>query len=163
MHEADRSQEAAVHTKPEVKRSGWRIMSWRRKVFEAFFWVAGKISRPAGALATDPKIFFIIQRSHIGDLLVNTPLLEALRKLYPRARIVAGVGKWNLEVLANNPNIDETIAVNVPWNNMFVSPKGLRAALQYIFRSEEVRSLRKRRFVLGIDAIGTDRKSTRLN
>lgn len=54
---------------------------------------------------TKPK-FLIVNSANIGDLLVSTPTIAALRKAYPNARIDAFVNSYNAPVIANNPDID---------------------------------------------------------
>jgi len=46
----------------------------------------------------------------LADLLVSTPLFEALRTRFPAARIVAGIGDWNRPILQNNPYVTEVLS-----------------------------------------------------
>lgn len=50
--------------------------------------------------------FLVINNANIGDLLVSTPTISALRSAYPTARIDAFVNSYNAPVIANNPDID---------------------------------------------------------
>ncbi len=103
-----------------------------------------------------PQSIFLIQPSHIGDLLVDTPLFATLHARYPGAKLVVGTGRWNFETIRNNPHVDEVIEVNCPWNNIFVNPKTLRAGFRFVAPSSPVvGALRARKFDLGIDLIGT--------
>jgi len=52
-----------------------------------------------------PRIL-IIRRDNIGDLVCTTPLIRALRAQLPDAYIAALVTKYNLAVMAGNPDID---------------------------------------------------------
>jgi ADP-heptose:LPS heptosyltransferase len=52
-----------------------------------------------------PRIL-IIRRDNIGDLVCTTPLIRALRVQLPEAYIAALVTKYNLAVMAGNPDID---------------------------------------------------------
>ncbi len=52
-----------------------------------------------------PRIL-VVRRENIGDLVCTTPLLSALRRQLPAARIVALVTRYNEAVLAGNPDID---------------------------------------------------------
>lgn len=54
-----------------------------------------------------PKSILVIRRDNIGDLLLSTPLISALRHHYPAARLCALVNSYNAPVLADNPNLDE--------------------------------------------------------
>src|SRR5437016_4067007 len=134
--------------KSHPRRRGLLQMSWKRKVFELAFWCAGKVSTPAAMRADQPRSIFIIQPSHIGDLLIVTPLFEAIRKLFPTARIVVGVGSWNEEVLKNNPHVSEVVPIDVPWNNRFV-PRRPWSPISYMLFGNEVQRLRASKFDMG--------------
>jgi lipopolysaccharide heptosyltransferase II len=45
----------------------------------------------------------------IGDVLMATPALQALRRALPQARIAVGVGAWSRVALEGNPDVDELI------------------------------------------------------
>lgn len=70
----------------------------------------------------------VVKLDHIGDLLLATPVFEALRQHCPQARITAVVGSWSQEVLRNNPFVDEVITYDAPWldrSRVFDLPKHL--------------------------------------
>ena len=48
----------------------------------------------------------VIRRDNIGDLLCTTPVLSALRRHYPDARIACLVNAYNAPVLQGNPDLD---------------------------------------------------------
>ena len=50
--------------------------------------------------------FLIIRLSSIGDIILTTPLVRALRKAYPDALIDYLVKEEFRELLVNNPHID---------------------------------------------------------
>jgi len=52
------------------------------------------------------KKILVFKSGAIGDVLMSTPFLRALRRRFPNARIDYWVGKWSKEVLIGNPNID---------------------------------------------------------
>jgi len=52
-----------------------------------------------------PKLL-VIRRDNIGDLVCTTPLLQALRRQLPQARIECLVTRYNQAVLRNHPDID---------------------------------------------------------
>jgi lipopolysaccharide heptosyltransferase II len=58
-------------------------------------------ARPAA-----PRRLVVLKSCCLGDVLLATPLLAALRRAYPRARLVAGVGRWARPALLNNPDLD---------------------------------------------------------
>lgn len=59
------------------------------------------MSQPAGT----PKIL-IVRRDNIGDLICTLPLISAIRKLHPAARIDLLVNSYSAAVAAGNPDID---------------------------------------------------------
>lgn len=56
---------------------------------------------------TNPQRILVIRRDNIGDLVCTTPLLSALRSLYPRAWIGALTSSYTAPVLYGNPDVDE--------------------------------------------------------
>ncbi|SDI49365.1 glycosyltransferase family 9 protein [Propionivibrio dicarboxylicus] len=48
----------------------------------------------------------VIRRDNIGDLVCTTPLISALRRHWPGARIETLVNSYNAPVLAGNPDLD---------------------------------------------------------
>ena len=48
----------------------------------------------------------VVRRDNIGDLILTTPLLHALRRARPQAHIAALVNSYNAPVLDGNPDVD---------------------------------------------------------
>ena len=136
-------------------------MSWRKILIESMIqgaaWPASRGVRPPNK----PSSVFILRNNDIGDLLIVTPLFEALKRLYPDARIIAGIGSWNQDVLRNNPWVDQVLPINAPWFNKQIcryyahSPRGLWDSLRYILTSPEVKQLKQIRCDIGIDVLGS--------
>ena len=130
-------------------------MGWRRSIFESlvrvFSLFVPKSSRPP----ISPQRIFVLRNNDIGDLLVVTPLFEALKRTFPSTEIVAGIGSWNLEVLIGNPYVDRVVTIDAPWHNHFVQPQTVLRALHFIFSSSETKRLRKLRIDVGIDVLGS--------
>src|SRR3954468_24697084 len=55
-----------------------------------------------------------IKPDHLGDLLLATPVLAALRQRLPRARVTALVGPWSRMVLQRNPDLDVLLTCEFP-------------------------------------------------
>ena len=55
----------------------------------------------------EPRKILIMRSGGIGDVLMSTPLVKAIRKKYPKAKITYFVGNWSKDVLKDNPNINE--------------------------------------------------------
>lgn len=55
------------------------------------------------------KILFI-KSGAIGDVLMTTALIRAVRKNFPSAEITYFVGEWSKDVLKNNKNVDRVVS-----------------------------------------------------
>jgi len=97
----------------------------------------------------------VLRNNDVGDVLLATPLLSALRRLFPAARIGVGVGHWSAPVLFGNPNIDEVLAVSAPWFNRYAPDAGILGRIAYILRSPEISTVRAQAFEIGIDVLGS--------
>ncbi len=53
----------------------------------------------------------LIRPDHMGDVLLTTPAIHALRAARPKAEIHALVGVWSAEVIASYPEVDLTLTV----------------------------------------------------
>ena len=130
-------------------------MGWRRSTLEHFVEACSLLAPRARTAPTDPAKIFVLRNNDIGDLLVVTPLFEALKRTFPSAEIVAGIGSWNTEVLLGNPYVDRVVTIDAPWHNHFVQPQTVLRALHFLFFSSETKRLRKLRIDVGIDVLGS--------
>src|SRR5271168_2090638 len=92
----------------------------------------------------------VFKMRNIGDVLMITPVLRALRETFPQARITVVVNSGTEPMLANNPDVDEIL--------VFERSKRKRS-LARRFRHELsfARELYKRRFDLTIGFTEGDR------
>src|SRR6185436_6326300 len=97
----------------------------------------------------DPRSIFVLRNNDLGDLLIVTPLFEALARRFPEARIAAGVGDWGRDVLRHNPWISEVLPVNAPWFNKYAAHAGPLGRWRYLRRSPEMLTLAWQRFDIG--------------
>jgi heptosyltransferase-2 len=134
-------------------------MSWKRAAIELLCRVSSPLAPRLSQAPANPRAIFVLRNNDIGDLLVVTPLFEALRRRFPGARIIAGVGAWNAEVLCGNPYVDEILPLNAPWHNGRVRPQNIAAALRYIVSSPEAAALSRRKCEVGIDVLGSPQGS----
>jgi ADP-heptose:LPS heptosyltransferase len=131
-------------------------MGWKGALVEAPLAIASRIIAPWGALPRAPREILVIRPNDFGDLHTTTPAFAALRARFPSSRIVAAVGSWAAPVLANNPNVDEVVSFDAPWNNKFVPDQSWRAVAEFLRKSDQVESLRRRGgFDAGIDVLGS--------
>ncbi len=134
-------------------------LGWLLKSYARYFAPASK------SLPLSPKRIFILRNNDKGDLLSTTPFFEALKKAFPDAEILVGVGSWNLPILENNPYVDRILALDAPWHNKaLIKPKTNRILLflrgfWYSMWSSQVRALRGLRPDIGIDVLGSPQGS----
>jgi ADP-heptose:LPS heptosyltransferase len=115
----------------------------------------GAATTRVGRPPPHPHSLFVLRNNDIGDLLVVTPLFECLRRRFPDASIVAGVGSWSREVLAHNPHLSEVVDVDAPWFNRTAErwPATLRRFAYLV--STTARRLEGYHFDAGIDVLGS--------
>jgi len=89
-----------------------------------------------------PRSILLIQLGDIGDVVLSTPCIRALRDRYPQARIVVAVWDKAAELLEDCPWLDHVVAVT----------KGSRSLLEEVFfQLNFFRKLRNFHFDLAID------------
>lgn len=135
-----------------ARRTGRRIAAG---AFEGGVRAAAALSPTLPERPADPGSIFVLRNNDVGDLLVVTPLFDALRRRFPAARIAVGVGDWSLDVLSGNPHLSEVLSVNAPWHNKYQARTGPLGRLAYVRSSPEVRAVAERRFEVGIDVLGS--------
>ena len=91
-----------------------------------------------------PRAILVIKLRYLGDVLLATPTLHALRKAYPSARLAVAVNRGTESILAANPHVDEILPLD----------RGSVLA-QWRF----VADLRRRRFDIAIDLTDADRSA----
>lgn len=90
-----------------------------------------------------PESVLIVKIQGMGDLVLATPAIRGVREAFPSAHL-AVAGKSNLiDILANEPYIDERIALGGPWDS------GAIRGLLSMWRSTS--QIRRRRFDLLIN------------
>ncbi len=60
-----------------------------------------------------PRIL-LIRPDHLGDLVLTTPVLNALKEHAPDAHITMLVGPWSREIVARHPAIDAILTCPFP-------------------------------------------------
>ena len=131
-------------------------MGWKGALVEVPLAIASRLVAPWGALPAEPREILVIRPNDLGDLHTTTPAFAALRARFPSSRIIAAVGSWAAPVLANNPNVDEVVPLDAPWNNKFIADQSWRAVADFLANSGQVGSLRRRGgFDAGIDVLGS--------
>jgi heptosyltransferase-1 len=100
----------------------------------------------------DIKHILIIRPSSIGDIVMASPMLNALKNGYPKARITWLADPSAIDLLRFNPHLDEVIPWNKSkWKRLWKKGR-LVSLLREILRFS--REMRARHFDLAIDAQG---------
>jgi lipopolysaccharide heptosyltransferase II len=82
----------------------------------------------------NPERILLIRPDHLGDMLLTTPAIHALRAARPKAEIHLLVGPWAAEVIASYPEVDMVVTLAFPGFSR--APKtGLRSPYQLAFTS----------------------------
>lgn len=62
-----------------------------------------------------PRSVLLIKPCCLGDVLLTTPLLAALRQGYPQATITYAVGRWSRPMVATSQHVDATLTLPERW------------------------------------------------
>jgi ADP-heptose:LPS heptosyltransferase len=112
--------------------------------YVVFFWLR---FRTLG----EPRRILLIRLEHVGDVLMTTPAILALRRRFPRAAIDVLVRDFTAPILKQNRNISKVIIWNAPW----LSKLGKRESWLSVPRM--IGLLRKQKYDLAIDFHGDPR------
>ncbi len=74
---------------------------------------------PYNKQAAKPRKIVVLELTHIGDLIMSTPLLHELRMNYPKAKINLVCADWNNPLFQNNELVDSVLN----YNSRMFSPK----------------------------------------
>lgn len=78
------------------------------------------------------KRFLIIQTAFLGDVILCTPLLSELKRIYPECEIDVVVRKGNETLLANNPHVANIFI----WNKQEGKYRSLKKTIQALRKKE---------------------------
>lgn len=78
-------------------------------------WAVLGLLFPRAPASGEPRSILVFDFHLIGDIVMLTPLLAALRGAYPRAHIALVAGPWAGEVLQGLPYVDELVEFAAPW------------------------------------------------
>jgi len=115
-------------------------------------WFLLSLMRRQSDTSTAPREILVFDFHLIGDIVMLTPLLKAIRYAYPNARLVLVAGIWAKEILAGTELVDEIIPFSAPWVKYGQGFKGLWSCFNL------VNILRKTSWDLGIEVRGDIRQ-----
>ena len=107
-------------------------------------WAATK--RAKQPLSTAPRIL-LIRPDHLGDLVLTTPVLHALKQHVPNAQITMMVGPWSSEIVARHPDIDHI--QTCPFPGFQRVPQ--KALAPYVLLMTVAKQLRRSQYDLAIN------------
>ncbi|WP_353684123.1 glycosyltransferase family 9 protein [Thermodesulfovibrio sp. 3907-1M] len=104
------------------------------KIRENLLYIALKIIKKFDKRQTDLKYFnpdevkniLVVSSTAIGDTLMATPAIRAVRERYPDAKIIAHFNVKNMELFENNPHIDGIIPYYGGWKKFFKTIREFR-------------------------------------
>ena len=134
----------------------YRYVRWHCLLFavvDAVGWFAAALSQSwkrklADPPSSDPRSILLVQLDHLGDAVITTGMLQALRKHYPQAAIEVLCSPWTQELFAACPEVNQVYVSKV---NRF-SRQDRRGWVWDILRWGW--RLRRRRYDLAIDVRG---------
>ena len=106
--------------------------------------------RPPPPRHGPPKTFLVVEPWGIGDVVLSTSLLRALRANYPDARISLLAKSHAIELLEHSSLVDEVIPFDFPWTAF----TGKLSPGRYVPREFQdlIQRLRQRDFDVSLDA-----------
>jgi lipopolysaccharide heptosyltransferase II len=120
------------------------VGAWLMRVAQ---WLSQR-SEAAGESPADPRSILLVQLDHLGDALLTTAILPALRSRYPQACIEVLAAPWNKEVFEASPEVDR---VHVSRLNRFGRAARFGWMLAMVWWGLK---LRQRRYDLAMDVRG---------
>lgn len=78
------------------------------------------------SIIQNPRRILIVQTAFIGDVIIITPLIRAIKEIYPTTLLDVMVIPQTAGVLENNPNINEIILFDKRKNKIFAFVKTLQ-------------------------------------
>lgn len=108
---------------------------------------ATKRAKHAHTLPLSAPRILLIRPDHLGDMVMTTPILNALKEALPAASITMMVGPWSSEIVARHPAIDRLITCAFP---------GFRRTAQgplapYVLLLQTAQQLRRGQYDLAIN------------
>jgi heptosyltransferase-2/heptosyltransferase-3 len=91
-----------------------------------------------------PRRVLVIKPDHLGDLLLATPALAALRRALPEAQITGLVGPWSRRMWAGNPDLDALAELPFPGFARGVTRR--RPLRPYLLLLRHAAALRRERY-----------------
>jgi len=116
--------------------------------------IGALLIRPKREKLHDKKdTILVVRLDHLGDVLLSTAAVSAIKKTLPRARLIVLTSSQGQALLKGNPHIDETLAYDAPW---FLRSGSGESTLRW---GGLVRAVRKLRVDIGLSLRGDLREN----
>jgi len=138
---------------PEKRKKAERIDRLLSLLFSPFL---GSTRRRKGRCLDRVQFrrILLIRPHHLGDFIMFTPALAAMRRRFPESEIALLAGSWSEPLIRYNPHVDRVIYHDCLWWRK-IRPGSKPSSLRYI--REYLRlfhSLKQGRFDLAVDFLG---------
>ncbi len=107
---------------------------------------ARKATESANKTLNTPRIL-LVRPDHLGDLILTTPVFQALKQQAPDAHISVMVGPWSKEVIERHTDIDRVL--NCPFPGFQRTAQ--KALTPYILLFKTAKQLQREHFDVGIN------------
>jgi ADP-heptose:LPS heptosyltransferase len=104
-------------------------------------------TRRAARGLTRPTRILLLRPDHLGDLILTTPVLQALKEHAPDAELTMMVGPWSREIVARHPALNHVHICLFPGFQR--AAQGALAPYTLLFRT--ARQLRREDYDLAIN------------
>jgi len=127
------------HVRPFIRNLYYFLFALKLNILSyLLFWIRLKRVSPEQI-----QRILLVKTERIGDLVLTTPAIRAIRQHFPQSNISMIVNSYTREIIENDPNIDEVIVYDAK-----SSHRTLKQKIRFI------KYLRSRKFDLAID-LGT--------
>ncbi len=103
------------HIRTPAKRRAGRVLSLILAILTAPRRILGKTRNSPASTPSPPRRILIARLDQIGDVIMATPAIHALRQHFPNAQIDLLCGSWAVDIVKGNPDISEVIPFDCPW------------------------------------------------
>jgi heptosyltransferase-2 len=91
----------------------------------ALLWFFVSLRKTTVLSKSEIRRILFLRHDRIGDMVLSTAVLKALRRGYPHAKITVLASEQNHEILKHNPNVDEILIYKgMPWFIRETRPRG---------------------------------------
>ena len=120
-----------IRTGPSIKQRRYGFVKpYLITLFMLIDGLGGLVFRTRSQPPQHPRRILLINLAHIGDVVMSTPAIHAVRLANPSAHLAVMVGPWGAGVLKNNPDVDEVLVYHAAWWYRSGSRRALSSAAQ---------------------------------